>query len=149
VREVQPGEAFYLVPALDGGPLPVTTQAATRARVLALSRQSFLALLRDHPSVARRVLLSLAQRLRRLSSLVADLSLRSVPERLARLLVDLARSPGGRRMTQREMAAQLGTVREVVARALKKFEGEGWIRVQRGRIEILDLEALVQAGSFP
>ena len=88
-----------------------------------------------------------------LSSLVEDLALRSVPERLARLL--LARIESGcqgsaygsraatrRRMTQREMAAQLGTVREVVARNLADLERRGWIQVRRGVIEIVDPDAL-------
>jgi len=45
-------------------------------------------------------------------------------------------------MTQRDMAAQLGTAREVVARCLARFQDEGWIRVGRGVIEVLDAEAL-------
>jgi CRP/FNR family transcriptional regulator len=45
-------------------------------------------------------------------------------------------------MTQQEMAAQLGTVRETVGRALRDFEDEGLIRFDRHRIIILDREAL-------
>ncbi|MBC7317018.1 MAG: winged helix-turn-helix domain-containing protein, partial [Chloroflexi bacterium] len=59
-----------------------------------------------------------------------------------------ASQPGAPRMTQREMAAHLGTVREVVARALAQFERQGWIRLGRGVIEILDAEALRKAADL-
>lgn len=142
VRELRPPQAIYLVPALDGGPLPATTRAATRATLVAFPRDAMLGLLSQHPSVAMRVLLDFAGRLRRFTSLIEDLSLRTVPERLAKLLIERAESPDSRRITQQEMAIQLGTVREVVARSLAQFEAQGWIRVQRGAIEILDLDAL-------
>ena len=148
VSELPAGEIIYAAPALDGGPLPATIQAATRATVLRLGPAEFLALLDEYPVIARRLLVVFAGRLRRFSSLVEDLSLRTVGQRLARLLVDRAQAPrgdgpsNGPRLTQREMAAQLGTVREVVARNLAQFEAEGWIELHRGVIEILDLEAL-------
>lgn len=44
--------------------------------------------------------------------------------------------------THRELAADLGTAREVVSRALKKFERAGWISQRRGQITILDVTAL-------
>lgn len=143
VNELTAGQAFYLVPAMDEGPLPATAQAATRARVLSFPRDRFVQMLDEHPHLCRRVLTDFARRLRRLGNLVEDLSLRSVAQRLARLLLRRAQGPQqGRRLTQREMAAHLGTVREVVARTLSSFEDEGWIDVQRGRIEVLDPEAL-------
>jgi len=61
---------------------------------------------------------------------------------LASLLLDRATGSVDHRMTQREMAARLGTVREVVSRTLGEFQDSGWIVVHRGRIEILDTDAL-------
>lgn len=142
VNSLLPGQMFYLVPALDGLPLPATTQAASRAIVLAIPRQAFLESLRACPDMALAILRDFAGRLRRLNALAEDLALRSVAQRLARLLYERASRPGSPRMTQREMAAHLGTVREVVARTLAQFEREGWIRLGRGLIEILDVEAL-------
>ncbi|MHB1294286.1 MAG: Crp/Fnr family transcriptional regulator [Anaerolineae bacterium] len=142
VAEMKPGETVYLVPALDGGPLPATTQAATRAAVVSFPCANFRQILRDYPSVSLQVLAEWAVRLRRLTSLVESLSLRTVPERLARFLLQLGQAESDRRLTQKEMAAQLGTVREVLARALAQFEREGWIRLGRGVIEVLDMEAL-------
>ncbi len=145
LRELRPPEAFYLVPALDGGPLPATTRAATRATLLALPREALITIATEHPSVALQMLRDFATRLRRLTVLVEDLSLRTVSERLAKLLIERAGSPDEHRITQQEMAIQLGTVREVVARSLAQFEEQGWISVHRGTIEILDLAALHKA----
>jgi CRP/FNR family cyclic AMP-dependent transcriptional regulator len=146
VNLLGPGHAFYMVPALDGSALPVTTQAVEASELLSFSRHDFVHVLHHHPSVAIYVLADFARRLRQMSALVGDLALRTAPQRLARLLVQKARSPASkgpsRRMTQREMAAQLGTVREVVARTLREFESQGWIRVHRGVIEIIDPDEL-------
>ncbi len=142
ITPLQPGQAFYLVPALDGGPLPTTTQAITRATILRISREDFLRLMECFPTVALAVAIDLARRLRQMTGLVEDLALRTVPVRLARLLLETARASTGHRLTQREMAARLGTVREVVARTLSHFEEQKWIRLQRGIIEIADVGAL-------
>ena len=139
---VQAGELFYLAPALDGGGLPVTTVAGTRSLLLCFRRDAFLRLLDRHPEMMRPMLADLALKLRQLGDLVADLSLRSVPQRVAGLLLDRAEGKLPARMTQRDMAAQLGTVREVVARCLGRFQDEGWVRVGRGVIEVLDADAL-------
>lgn len=142
VAELVSGDGCYFAPAIDGLPLPVTTQAATRATLLCLSRDDFVGLLGRYPSVAVGVLAEFASRLRKLTSLVENLSLRTVPQRLARLLLQRADNPTSHRMTQREMAAQLGTVREVVARALGDLSRRGLIDVQRGVIELVDRAAL-------
>ena len=96
----------------------------------------------QHPTVALQVLHDLAGRLRRFTTLIEDLSLRTGSERLAKLLIERAALPDPHRITQQEMAIQLGTVREVVARTLAQFEAQGWIHLRRGTIEILDLDAL-------
>ncbi len=140
VRAFTAGQSLYLVPALDGGPLPTTAQAATRATVIGLPRQDFIEALQRHPAMSLALLQDMARRLREFSTLVEDLALRSVPERLAKLLLE--RAVAHERLTQREMAAQLGTVREFVARTLAQFAAKGWIRLQRGTIEIVDADAL-------
>jgi len=148
VQVMSVGELLHLAPALDGGPLPATTQAMTRVRLVGLDREALLALIEGHPALAFQALVELAKRLRHMSSLVEDLALRTVAERLARLLCEQVSQSNRQRMTQREMAARLGTVREVVARTLAQFDRQGWIRLGRGAIEILDLDALRQAAAL-
>jgi CRP/FNR family transcriptional regulator len=48
----------------------------------------------------------------------------------------------GPRLTQQEMAAMIGTAREMVGRSLKNLESEGTIKMERNRIVIADLRAL-------
>ena len=91
---------------------------------------------------------SLARRARHLVGLVQDLSMRNVRGRLARLLLEQAQSAGDesipRMLTQEEMASHLGTVREVVGRALRGLASNGIIQFDRHRIVILDAERLAE-----
>jgi CRP/FNR family cyclic AMP-dependent transcriptional regulator len=142
LAELSVGEALNLVPALDGGTLPATAIAATRASIIGMRKEDLIGLLQRHPSLALVVLHDLALKLRKQTELIADLALRSVGERLARLLVHEAATVQGLHTTQREVAARLGTVREVLARELARFESRGWINLGRGIIEINNLAAL-------
>lgn len=135
-----PGQSLYLVPAFDGGPNPASAEALTEVILYAFRRDDFLWIVHRHPQVALTALQDLAAKLRHLTALVEDLSLRTVEGRLAKLLLNLAAETdeAPRRMTQQEMAAQLGTVREVVGRILVELEGDGLIRKERHRIVIVD-----------
>lgn len=146
LTEALPGQALNLVPALDGGLMPATIVAATRAKVFSLSVHDLDALLETCPVLCRVLLRELAVRLREQTALAADLALRSVGERLARLIVSEALRAGGLYTTQREIASRLGTVREVVARELARFEERGWVKLGRGTVEVLDIEALQELG---
>lgn len=139
-----PGDAFGLVPAFDGGPNPATVEASTEVVLYAFRKEDFLHLVRRYPEVALAVLKHLAAKLRHFTGLVEDLSLYTVEVRLARLLLRLATVEDvvPRRMTQQEMAAELGTVREVIGRAFRGLEEEGVIYFDRHRIVIVDRVAL-------
>jgi len=141
------GEGFNDVAILDGGPNPASVMALEPTSVLVIDCPSMVDLLERYPALSRAVIENLASRARHLVSLVEDLSLRTVVGRLAKLLleqasgeVDLERFPQG--LTHAQMAARLGTVREVITRSLHKLEDEGIIKIERHRITILDREAL-------
>ena len=136
-----PGQSFNVVPILDGEPNPASVEAVNEATVVALPREAFLEVLRRHPGVAQAVLADLAGRVRRLAGLVEDLSLRTVRARLARYLLRQAAQPG-RFLTQAEIAAELGTVRDVIGRTLADFQAEGLISVERHRIVVKDSAGL-------
>jgi len=140
LKRLGPGEAFNFVPVLDGGPNPSSAMAWTDVTVYAIERSRFVQMVRAHPALAMAILTDFAAKLRHMTALVEDLSLRTVGARLAKLLLTQAAEEKEvpRRMTQREMAAQLGTVREVVGRALAELEREGLIRMERHRIVIVD-----------
>jgi CRP/FNR family cyclic AMP-dependent transcriptional regulator len=144
LKRLGPGGAFNVVPVLDGGPNPSSAMAWTDVMVCAIERGHFLQMVREHPALAVAVLADFAAKLRHMTALVEDLSLRTVGARLAKLLLNQAVEEEAvpRRMTQQEMAAQLGTVREVVGRALAELERDGLIRMERHRIVIVDRSGL-------
>lgn len=144
VKLLGPGEFFNEVAVLDGGPNPVSAMAALDSTLWIVDRRAMVDLMTRFPALAVGVIENLAARARHLLSLVEDLSLRTVSARLAKLLLMQAAegNQAPRQLTQEEMAAQLGTVREMVGRALRSFEDEGLIRFDRHRIVILDREAL-------
>jgi len=95
--------------------------------------------------MARLILQNLAEHVLHLVSLVEDLSLRTVEARLARHLLERATEgtlSRRRWATQAEMAARLGTVLEVLNRALQRLVAEGLIEVERHQIRIVDREGL-------
>jgi CRP/FNR family transcriptional regulator len=144
VRLPGPGEFFNEVAVFDRGSNPVSAMAALDARVWVVDCAAMRHLVSNHPSLAAAIINNLASRSRHLLSLVEDLSLRTVTARLAKLLLTRAQTgaEGPQPMTQQEMAAQLGTVREMVGRVLRTFEDEGLIRFDRHRLIILDREGL-------
>ncbi|MCZ7567971.1 MAG: Crp/Fnr family transcriptional regulator [Ardenticatenaceae bacterium] len=144
-----PGDVFNDVATLDGGPNPASAMALEPTILWILPREPLMQAVEHSPPLARAIIEHLAARARFLVAKVEDLSFRSVTARLAKLLLEQASLTGPhdqlqrqRWMTQAEMAAQLGTAREVVGRSLRELEADGLIRVERHRIQILDRAAL-------
>ncbi|MGD2164203.1 MAG: Crp/Fnr family transcriptional regulator [Anaerolineae bacterium] len=145
LRFVGPGEVVDEVGVFADTLNPATVIALEPTTVWLIHRQAILRLLQQEPGFASSVVRSLAQRVLHLVSLVEDLSLRTVEARLARLLLERAENQALQRQrwaTQAEMAARLGTVLDVVNRALHELAREGLIQVERHQIRILDPEEL-------
>ena len=141
---VHVGESFNDVSVFDDGPTFAGAQAMTPVVLQGIRSEDLKRVLAEHPQVAVNTERVLADRTRQLVSLVEDLSFRHVSGRVAKILLEHASDGGGSkpRLTQQEMAAMAGTVREVVARSLKSLEAEGAISMERHRIRITDREAL-------
>ncbi len=141
---VHSGESFNDVAVFDDGPTPASAQAMTPVTVYGISRHELHSLLADYPRVSLNTTKVLAERTRQLVSLVEDLSFRHVIGRVAKILLEYASDSSSPkpRLTQQEIAAVAGTVREVVARSLKTLEEDGAIRMERHRIRITDKAAL-------
>ena len=140
----EPGDTFNEVPVFDGGPNPATAEALEDSVLHLLPRKDLLALIEEYPALARGFVQVFAARLRHLTALVEDLSFRSVTSRVAKILLQQGRE-ASLQITQQELAAMAGTAREVVGRALKALEERGAIRLERGRILVLDRRALAEA----
>jgi len=145
LRFLSAGETFNEIGALANRPNPATAIALEPAGVWLLRRDSIRRLMRERPDFTQRVIENMADRVVELVMLVADLSLRPVTGRLARLLLadaedDVLHRP--RWYTQAELASRLGTVPDVVQRAMRGLEADGVIVVERHQIKIQDRKAL-------
>lgn len=136
------GASLGEVPVFDGGGYVATAVALTAARLLFVERQALFALCRRRPDVALGIIAVLARRLRRFAALIEDLSLRDVTERLAGFLLAEASRAGADGVfeigTQDEVAARLGTVRELVSRSLVRLTRAGLIARSNRRVRLLD-----------
>jgi CRP-like cAMP-binding protein len=139
------------VPVFDGGPFPSSVAAEIDSTLLFIDKRDVRNLCREHPQIALAALKVLAGRLRRCAELVETLSLREVGQRLARLLLAEARTRGERTkggfdltltLTNQQIAARVGSVREVVSRALARLQQDGLVTLEGRRLSIPNEVAL-------
>jgi CRP/FNR family cyclic AMP-dependent transcriptional regulator len=146
LRLVPAGQTFNLVAALDGQPTAATATALDPTTIFAIHRDVVTRVLAEHPAVAQAALRALAADNRDMISLAKDLALYHVSERVARLLLDQERCTCERcrnhYMTQQEMAAIVGTAREMVGRTLHEFQAAGIIELHNGHVVVRDLDRL-------
>jgi CRP/FNR family transcriptional regulator, cyclic AMP receptor protein len=145
------GRTFADIPVFDDEPNPSEAIAVTESTIAVVPQADLLDILRHHPDVSIEVIRLFASRLRAYKQVVEDFAFRTVVARVARLLVDRARGTPtlveesaslSAHYTQDDIAEMVGSVREVVQRALKTLEDAGLIWMARGRIQIVDVEAL-------
>ena len=147
-----PRSSIAELPVFDGGNYPASAQAVNDSTLLFFSRQDFQALCVQHPEVALKVLRVVGARLRRLVGIIEELSFTTVRHRLIALLVRLGKTEGVRTngdgialtlpSNNSELAAQIGTVRELVSRNLGRLQAEGLIQVDNRKLEIPSLKRL-------
>lgn len=138
------GESLNDVSTFDGGPNAASMLAMTPVVLYMIRKSDMGSLFRDHFQVALNTIRALANRVRRDSTLVKELSFTGVTGRLAKMLLEYAGAEADAwpRLTQRDMAAMVGTSREVVNRSLRTLEENGAIRLERHGIVITKKEAL-------
>lgn len=139
------GTAFNLPSAFsETRAAPASAMSIGQMQLLVVSPADFRRITAETPEIALAVLKDFADKLYHFNRLTHDLSLRSVRGRLAGLLLAQAQSEDKplTRWTQEEIAAQIGTVREVVSRTLRAFVKEGLIQMERQRIIVIDPEGL-------
>jgi CRP-like cAMP-binding protein len=141
---LRPGAPFNDVPVFDNGPNLASAQAMGPVTVYGIRKHDLLSFIEGQPRIALNVAHILAAQIRYFVSLIDDLSFKPVVGRVAKILLEyMGNGAGpGQRITQQDMAAIVGTVREVVGRSLKALERNGIIRIDRHRIVIIDREAL-------
>jgi CRP/FNR family cyclic AMP-dependent transcriptional regulator len=146
-----PGSSFAELPVFDGGKYPAAASALEDTEVLFISRKDFQNFCREHPDVALKVIAVVGSRLRRLVGIIEELSFTTVRQRLIALILRLAETSGtpskeGVRVelatSHQDLAAELGTVRELVSRNLSRLQAEGFLDVEGRKIVVRDMAGL-------
>jgi CRP-like cAMP-binding protein len=150
------GAMFGEIAAIDGEPRPATVTALAVARVAVMPRASFLDAVAGSPPLALALVRALAQRSRRQSARLVELTTRSLSERVAAELVRLARpdaaGPGASidpAPRQLDIANTVGARRESVARAFACLMRQGLMRRDGARLVIADRALLAERGGEP
>ncbi|MCL5734205.1 MAG: Crp/Fnr family transcriptional regulator [Actinobacteria bacterium] len=140
------GDPVGEVAVLSGEAYPASSEAIEPSEVLYIPRQAFLDLIAREPEVAMRLLAALSARLRRFTTLIEDLSLREVAERLAAHLLALAGEAGGDvvhlEVSKTQLSAAVGTVPETLSRAFKQLSLSGAVETRGRRVHIKNKELL-------
>ncbi len=142
---IGPGEVFNAIGVFVEPTNPATVIALESTTVWVIQQNAMLKLLDQHPELGRVIIQRMAERVQQLIHMVEDLSLRTIEARLARYLIEQSTEEQLSRprwATQAEMANRLGTVPDVLNRALRSLAKDNLIRVERHQIQILDYKGL-------
>jgi CRP/FNR family transcriptional regulator len=144
VRILQEGDTFAEVPAFDGAPNPTNVEALEDCSVWVIDAELLRGLIVLHPQFAQKVLANFGQMLRGMVYKVSEMAFYQVTHRLARLIAEMTEEKSMPHWTQEQLAARLGTVREVVSRSLRELERSGAIKIEDRKIHIADGEIFRQ-----
>lgn len=129
---------------LGDEPYSGTAATVTETEVVRIPKPMFLRLMDSDPAFRAFVLRSFGQRMADLTRLLESVAFGRIDERLAQVLLSLAEDEVVR-ATQAEIAARIGSAREVVSRKLDAFAKAGWVVRDRGEVHLRDLTALRRA----
>jgi len=146
-----PGDMFGELAMFDPAYRTASATAVTDARLGMLAHDDLRQSLETRPAVAMHLLKALAQRLRRITEINANLVFTDVPGRVAKALLELAGKFGvqteeglqvNHDLTQEELAQLVGASRETVNKALADFATRGWIQLSAKSVLLLDPDRL-------
>ena len=147
LRFIDAGEVFNEIGVLAKRPNPATAMALEESGIWLIPRQSLEEVVLAHPQTALQIIENMADKIIGLVTLAADLSLKTVEARFAKLLLESVEGDviERRRWTnQTELAARLGTVPDVLSRVIRELTKAGLIEVDKQHIRILDRAGLAE-----
>jgi CRP-like cAMP-binding protein len=149
MAELERGSVFGEMSLVGQGMHNTFAEAVEDCTLCVMSRADVERLIITKPKVAMRIMQSMALRLSEAEERLEDIAFKSIPSRLASLLLKLTdQGTTIKGYTHQDLAEMLGTYRETTTQTLNDFKGKGWIKIGRKSIEILDRESLeTQAGS--
>jgi len=122
--------------------------AETDIRAVAIPRATFDELIAASPEFRRFVFTAFSVRVTNLFRVIEDVAFARLDIRLAERLTNLSRNSDHIAITQQQLAAELGSAREVISRLLHEFQRRGWLIIRRGDLQIIDRDAIAAlAGS--
>jgi CRP-like cAMP-binding protein/uncharacterized protein (DUF2249 family) len=144
----------------DQGGATTRTEALTDATIVTIAGEAVLHACRNDAELALGFLSEASQARRRSIDTIADLAFAHVLQRVAKFLLGYARAsvgmtrglPGVENLSQAQIAAAAGTVRDMAARALLRLKNAGAVELDRGRVKAIDrakLEAFAQNVQAP
>ena len=143
LKTLSVGDFFGELPMLDMEPRSASVAAIERCHLQTLTYKALQRAMEGSPDIAKRVLETLAKRLRDADRKISTLALMDISSRVSRALLELAILSNGRMVvgepyTQKDLAGMVGASREMVNRTLQDLQQAGYIDVQRKSITILD-----------
>lgn len=138
------GDTLGELTLMDRGPRSATVEAAEPSVVVRVPGDAIRAAIRAHPDLAEELIAQQSATIRRVNGMVADLVFLDVPRRVAKYVVERAdhRGCADLGMSQSELAAAVGGVRQTVNAALRGLERRGWIRMEGRAVMVHDRTAL-------
>lgn len=116
--------------------------AETDVRAVAIPRTVFDDLIAQSVTFRTFIFTAYSKRITDLFQIIEDIAFQRVDIRLAQKLLDLERGTGQIKATHQQLAAELGTAREVISRQLGEFQRRGWIKQSRGSVELVEPDGL-------
>lgn len=148
---VSAGESCALTTACLMGYEEYTAEgfAETDVEAVAIPRTTFDTLIATSAAFRKFVFTAFSVRITNLFRVIEEVAFSRIDVRLAQRLVELGRDKGRIELTHQQLAAELGTAREVISRQLNEFHRRGWIATSRGAIDILNADGLRALATAP
>ena len=142
---IEPGGLVGELGVVDGGPRSADAETLEECQLLLIPREAVRDICARVPAAAQALTNSIAATLRRLTEATADLVFLDLPRRVAKILLNQPRGDDGtirHRMSQEELAHQVGSTRQSVNAALRGFERRGWIEMHDRTVTVKQPAAL-------
>jgi CRP/FNR family transcriptional regulator, dissimilatory nitrate respiration regulator len=151
IRIFSPGEHFGEAAVFSGGTFPASGASLTDCVLAYFPAGDFYSLVRENPDIGLNMLGAMSRYLHHLVKVIEELSLKEVPARLAKFLLEHALPPGELPngapqyllpVNKGELALYLGTTAETLSRVLSRMKRRGIISEKKKTIVIHNVEAL-------
>jgi len=155
---IYPFETFAEASMFSGESFPASAEALEESVLLFVKKERFISLIGESPRLSIGIIASFSRLLRQFNTLVEELSLKDVPARLAKYLLELpeqqvladGNTVAELSITKTHLASHMGTTIETVSRSFRKLKDRNIIKLDRSQIIILEKEVLekIALGNF-